>query len=58
MKTATFEVKSRVIAQDGTILAIFDSVQAALTWLDRHGVSGYAVEEKTPNGGWKVRHDI
>ena len=58
MKTATFEVKSRVIAQDGTILAIFDSVEAAWTWIDRHGARGYAVEEKTPNGGWKVRHDI
>ena len=33
-------------------------VQAAWTWIDRHGARGYAVEEKTPNGGWKVRHDI
>ena len=58
MKAITFETKARVVSQDGTILAIFDSVQAALIWLDRHGVSGYAVEEKTPNGGWKVHHDI
>ena len=57
MKTATFEVKARVVAQDGTILAIFDSVEAAQNWLARYGTQ-YTIEECTPNGGWKVHHDI
>jgi len=57
MKTATFEVKARVVAQDGTILAIFDSVEAAQNWLARYGTQ-YTIEERTPNGGWKVHHDI
>ena len=43
MKTATFEVKARVVAQDGTILAIFDSVEAAQNWLARYGTQ-YTIE--------------
>ena len=58
MKAITFETKARVVSQDGTILAIFDSVEAAWTWIDRHGARGYVVEERTSNGGWKVHHDI
>lgn len=58
MKAITFETKARVVSQDGTILAIFGSVEAAWTWIDRHGARGYVVEERTSNGGWKVTHDV
>ena len=58
MKAITFETKARVVSQDGTILAIFGSVDAAWTWIDRPGARGYVVEERTSNGGWKVTHDV